>query len=150
MITHDQDLIRDFSYARRWSSTIKRYDFLSSETSSHSWCIYILPRRLTYSQSPLPKPLPPPLLLPSNLNHPSQSLNSRLHQPSLRNCHDRIFVLFLTDVWSVFVSAVMVGVVLICAHLAFRAPKDLFLDEEEQDLSFRLFLSLRFRKYHFC
>ncbi|CAN7100466.1 unnamed protein product [Brassica rapa subsp. narinosa] len=44
----------------------------------------------------------------------------------------------------------MVGVVLICAHLAFRAPKDLFLDEEEQDLSFRLFLSLRFRKYHFC
>lgn len=58
-------------------------------------------------------------------------------------------MLFLNDVVSVFVSAVMVGVVLICAHREFRAPKDLLLDDEEQDLSFCLFLSLRFRKYHF-
>uniref|UniRef100_M4C778 PRA1 family protein n=1 Tax=Brassica campestris TaxID=3711 RepID=M4C778_BRACM len=42
-----------------------------------------------------------------------------------------IFVVFLTDVGSVLVSAVMVGVALICAHGAFRAPEDLFLDEQE-------------------
>lgn len=42
-----------------------------------------------------------------------------------------IFVIFLTDVGSVLVSALMVGVALICAHGAFRAPEDLFLDEQE-------------------
>ncbi|ESQ52502.1 hypothetical protein EUTSA_v10017219mg [Eutrema salsugineum] len=42
-----------------------------------------------------------------------------------------IFVIFLTDVGSVLVSAMMVGVALICAHGAFRAPEDLFLDEQE-------------------
>ncbi|XP_010553211.1 PREDICTED: PRA1 family protein B4 [Tarenaya hassleriana] len=42
-----------------------------------------------------------------------------------------IFVVFLTDVGSVLVSAVLVGVALICAHGAFRAPEDLFLDEQE-------------------
>ncbi|XP_010505459.1 PREDICTED: PRA1 family protein B4 [Camelina sativa] len=42
-----------------------------------------------------------------------------------------IFVVFLTDVGSVLVSAMMVGVALICAHGAFRAPEDLFLDEQE-------------------
>ncbi|XP_033147751.1 PRA1 family protein B4-like [Brassica rapa] len=42
-----------------------------------------------------------------------------------------VFVVFLTDVGSVLVSAVMVGVALVCAHGAFRAPEDLFLDEQE-------------------
>ncbi|CAN8317083.1 unnamed protein product [Cochlearia groenlandica] len=42
-----------------------------------------------------------------------------------------VFVIFLTDVGSVLVSALVVGVALICAHGAFRAPEDLFLDELE-------------------
>lgn len=40
-------------------------------------------------------------------------------------------MIFLTDVGSVLVSAMMIGVALICAHGAFRAPEDLFLDEQE-------------------
>ncbi|KAG2326470.1 hypothetical protein Bca52824_009198 [Brassica carinata] len=51
----------------------------------------------------------------------SSSVSSRL-----------VFVVFLTDVGSVLVSAVMVGVALVCAHGVFwRAPEDLFLDEQE-------------------
>ncbi|KFK36733.1 hypothetical protein AALP_AA4G162600 [Arabis alpina] len=42
-----------------------------------------------------------------------------------------IFVVFLTDVGSLLVTALMIGVALICAHGAFRAPEDLFLDEQE-------------------
>ncbi|CAN8287292.1 unnamed protein product [Cochlearia groenlandica] len=42
-----------------------------------------------------------------------------------------VFVVFLTDVGSVLVSSLMVGVALVCAHGAFRAPEDLFLDEQE-------------------
>lgn len=40
-------------------------------------------------------------------------------------------VIFLTSVGSVLVSALMVGVALVCAHGAFRVPEDLFLDEQE-------------------
>ncbi|XP_038906050.1 PRA1 family protein B4-like [Benincasa hispida] len=42
-----------------------------------------------------------------------------------------VFVVFLTSVGSVLVSALMVGVALVCAHGAFRVPEDLFLDEQE-------------------
>lgn len=42
-----------------------------------------------------------------------------------------IFVVFLTSVGSVLVSALMVGVAIVCAHGAFRVPEDLFLDEQE-------------------
>lgn len=42
-----------------------------------------------------------------------------------------VFVVFLTSVGSVLVSALMVGVGLVCAHGAFRVPEDLFLDEQE-------------------
>lgn len=42
-----------------------------------------------------------------------------------------VFVIFLTSVGSVLISALMVGAALICAHGAFRAPEDLFLDDQE-------------------
>ncbi|KAF7144468.1 hypothetical protein RHSIM_Rhsim04G0124900 [Rhododendron simsii] len=42
-----------------------------------------------------------------------------------------VVVLFLTSVGSVLISALMVGIAIICAHGAFRAPEDLFLDEPE-------------------
>ena len=42
-----------------------------------------------------------------------------------------VFVVFLTNVGSVLVSALMVGVAIVCAHGAFRVPEDLFLDEQE-------------------
>ncbi|KAI3447826.1 hypothetical protein Pfo_004491 [Paulownia fortunei] len=41
-----------------------------------------------------------------------------------------IVVIFLTSVGSVLVSALMVGVGIICLHGAFRTPDDLFLDEQ--------------------
>ncbi|TYH89671.1 hypothetical protein ES332_D01G279300v1 [Gossypium tomentosum] len=43
-----------------------------------------------------------------------------------------VFVVFLTTVGSLLISALIVGVGLVCAHGAFRAPEDLFLDEQEQ------------------
>lgn len=42
-----------------------------------------------------------------------------------------VVVIFLTSVGSVLISALMVGLAIICAHGAFRAPEDLFLDEPE-------------------
>ncbi|KAI4356076.1 hypothetical protein L6164_000126 [Bauhinia variegata] len=42
-----------------------------------------------------------------------------------------VFVIFLTNVGSVLVSALMVGVTIVCVHGAFRVPEDLFLDEQE-------------------
>ncbi|CAN0879644.1 PRA1 family protein B4 [Linum grandiflorum] len=41
------------------------------------------------------------------------------------------FVVFLTNVGSVLISAVMLGVAIVCAHGSFRVPEDLFLDEQE-------------------
>ncbi|KAJ6699419.1 PRENYLATED RAB ACCEPTOR 1-RELATED [Salix purpurea] len=40
-----------------------------------------------------------------------------------------IFVVFLTSVGSLIISALLVGVGIVCAHGAFRAPEDLFLDD---------------------
>ncbi|MBA0714437.1 hypothetical protein Golax_013410 [Gossypium laxum] len=42
-----------------------------------------------------------------------------------------IFVIFLTSVGSLIISAIMLGLGLVCAHGAFRAPDDLFLDDQE-------------------
>lgn len=42
-----------------------------------------------------------------------------------------VVVVFLTSVGSVLVSALMVGVAIICTHAAFRVPEDLFLDEQD-------------------
>ncbi|PSS23852.1 PRA1 family protein [Actinidia chinensis var. chinensis] len=42
-----------------------------------------------------------------------------------------VVVIFLTSVGSVLISAFMVGFAIICAHSAFRAPEDLFLDDQE-------------------
>ncbi|KAI9115859.1 hypothetical protein K1719_012789 [Acacia pycnantha] len=42
-----------------------------------------------------------------------------------------LFAVFLTNVGSVLVSALMVGVAIVCAHGAFRVPEDLFLDEQQ-------------------
>ncbi|KAH9298718.1 hypothetical protein KI387_030400, partial [Taxus chinensis] len=41
-----------------------------------------------------------------------------------------IAVVFLTDVVSLMISATMVGLAIVCAHGAFRAPQDLFLQEQ--------------------
>lgn len=52
------------------------------------------------------------------------------------------FVIFLTSVGSVLMSALLVGVALVCVHGAFRVPEDLFLDEQEatQSTGFLSFL----------
>ncbi|OAY67629.1 PRA1 family protein B4-like [Ananas comosus] len=42
-----------------------------------------------------------------------------------------VFVVFLTSVGSLIISALMLGAALVCAHGAFRVPEDLFLDEPE-------------------
>ncbi|KAI4353461.1 hypothetical protein L6164_002410 [Bauhinia variegata] len=46
-------------------------------------------------------------------------------------CGLTVFVVFLTSVGSVLVSALMVGVAIVCVHGAFRVPEDLFLDEQD-------------------
>lgn len=42
-----------------------------------------------------------------------------------------VFVVFLTSVGSLLISALMVGLAITCAHGAFRVPEDLFLDDQE-------------------
>ncbi|KAJ4720144.1 PRA1 family protein [Melia azedarach] len=42
-----------------------------------------------------------------------------------------IVVVFLTSVGSLLISALMIGVAIVCAHGAFRVPEDLFLDDQE-------------------
>ncbi|KAL0316434.1 UNVERIFIED_CONTAM: PRA1 family protein B4, partial [Sesamum radiatum] len=42
-----------------------------------------------------------------------------------------IVVIFLTSVGSILVSALMVGIGIVCLHGALRTPEDLFLDEQE-------------------
>ena len=42
-----------------------------------------------------------------------------------------VFVVFLTSVGSLLISALMVGLAIVCAHGAFRVPEDLFLDDQE-------------------
>ncbi|BFG36498.1 hypothetical protein CerSpe_227720 [Prunus speciosa] len=46
-----------------------------------------------------------------------------------------IFVVFLTSVGSLLISALLVGVAVVFAHGAFRVPEDLFLDEQEPTAS---------------
>eukprot|EP00250_Pteridium_aquilinum_P033186 c5292_g1_i1 orf=380-1009(-) len=41
-----------------------------------------------------------------------------------------VFVIFMTNVGSVLISAAMLGAGIICVHAAFRVPDDLFLDDE--------------------
>ncbi|GAV76890.1 PRA1 domain-containing protein [Cephalotus follicularis] len=42
-----------------------------------------------------------------------------------------VVVVFLTSVGSVLISALMIGLAVVCVHGAFRMPEDLFLDEQE-------------------
>lgn len=42
-----------------------------------------------------------------------------------------IVVVFLTSVGSLLISALLVGLAVVCAHGAFRVPEDLFLDDQE-------------------
>ncbi|XP_061375119.1 PRA1 family protein B3-like [Gastrolobium bilobum] len=42
-----------------------------------------------------------------------------------------VFVIFLTSVGSLLISALTVGLAIVCAHGAFRVPEDLFLDDQE-------------------
>lgn len=42
-----------------------------------------------------------------------------------------IVVVFLTSVGSLLISAMLIGVGIVCVHGAFRVPEDLFLDEQE-------------------
>lgn len=42
-----------------------------------------------------------------------------------------IVVIFLTSVGSLLISALLVGLAIVCAHGAFRIPEDLFLDDQE-------------------
>ncbi|KAF7845264.1 PRA1 family protein B4-like [Senna tora] len=46
-----------------------------------------------------------------------------------------VFVLFLTSVGSILVSALMAGVAVVCIHGALRVPEDLFMDEQEAQQS---------------
>ncbi|KAJ7542151.1 hypothetical protein O6H91_10G092100 [Diphasiastrum complanatum] len=51
-----------------------------------------------------------------------------------------LVVFLLSDVGSLLISSFTVGVVLICAHGAFRVPDDLFLDDQESSGGFLSFL----------
>jgi len=51
-----------------------------------------------------------------------------------------IVIVFMTNVGAVLISALMIGVAIVCAHGAFRVPEDLFLDEEEPVPGFLSFL----------
>ncbi|OIW19082.1 hypothetical protein TanjilG_06391 [Lupinus angustifolius] len=42
-----------------------------------------------------------------------------------------VVVIFLTNVGSVLISALMLGVAVVCLHGSFRVPEDLFMDEQE-------------------
>ncbi|XWS07594.1 hypothetical protein CRYUN_Cryun41cG0002500 [Craigia yunnanensis] len=42
-----------------------------------------------------------------------------------------VFVVFLTSVGSLLISALLIGVAIVCIHGAFRIPEDLFLDDQE-------------------
>ncbi|TYH67784.1 hypothetical protein ES332_D06G211800v1 [Gossypium tomentosum] len=42
-----------------------------------------------------------------------------------------VFVVLLTSVGSLLISALLVGVAIVCIHGAFRVPEDLFLDDQE-------------------
>uniref|UniRef100_A0A1D1XGJ9 PRA1 family protein n=1 Tax=Anthurium amnicola TaxID=1678845 RepID=A0A1D1XGJ9_9ARAE len=42
-----------------------------------------------------------------------------------------VFVVFLTSVGSLLISALLVGFAMVCVHGAFRMPEDLFLDDQE-------------------
>ncbi|XP_057801130.1 PRA1 family protein B4-like [Salvia miltiorrhiza] len=53
-----------------------------------------------------------------------------------------VAVIFLTSVGSVLVSALMIGVAVVSLHGAFRAPEDLFLDEQEPQGGVPGFLTL--------
>lgn len=44
-------------------------------------------------------------------------------------------MVFLTNVGSVIISALLVGVGIVCAHGAFRVPEDLFLDDVQENAS---------------
>ncbi|KAJ6871475.1 PRA1 family protein B4-like [Populus alba x Populus x berolinensis] len=46
-----------------------------------------------------------------------------------------VFVVFLTNVGSVIISALLIGVGIVCAHGAFRVPEDLFLDDVQENAS---------------
>ncbi|KAK9070777.1 hypothetical protein SSX86_011179 [Deinandra increscens subsp. villosa] len=53
-----------------------------------------------------------------------------------------IIVIFLTSVGSILISATLIGTGMVCAHGAFRAPEDLFLDEQDSGGGSNGFLSL--------
>lgn len=42
-----------------------------------------------------------------------------------------MFIIFLTNVGSVILSALVVGAAVVCGHGAFRVPEDLFLDDQD-------------------
>uniref|UniRef100_A0A7N0TGQ9 PRA1 family protein n=1 Tax=Kalanchoe fedtschenkoi TaxID=63787 RepID=A0A7N0TGQ9_KALFE len=42
-----------------------------------------------------------------------------------------IVVIFLTSVGSLLISAILIGLSIVCVHGAFRVPEDLFLDDQE-------------------
>lgn len=41
-----------------------------------------------------------------------------------------IIVVFLTSVGSLLISALLIGLAVVCAHGALRIPEDLFLDDQ--------------------
>ncbi|KAK4407728.1 PRA1 family protein B3 [Sesamum angolense] len=42
-----------------------------------------------------------------------------------------IFVVFLTDIGSLLISSVLIGIGIVCLHGVFRDPEDLFLDDQD-------------------
>lgn len=50
-----------------------------------------------------------------------------------------VIVVFLTSVGSLIITAVLVGVGIVCVHGAFRDPEDLFMDDQDTAGSTGLF-----------
>ncbi|KAL0389028.1 UNVERIFIED_CONTAM: PRA1 family protein B3 [Sesamum calycinum] len=42
-----------------------------------------------------------------------------------------IFVVFLTDIGSLLISSILIGIGIVCLHGVFRDPEDLFLDDQD-------------------
>ncbi|KAG4127989.1 hypothetical protein ERO13_D10G249500v2 [Gossypium hirsutum] len=42
-----------------------------------------------------------------------------------------VFIVFLTSIGSLLISAILFGVAIVCIHGAFRVPEDLFLDDQD-------------------
>ncbi|XP_022890165.1 PRA1 family protein B1-like [Olea europaea var. sylvestris] len=146
------------SQRRPWSELLDRSSF--SRPDSLSDAVSRIRNNFSYFRVNYISPIAFPIAIPtlSLLSHPISLLVLLaliaawiflyLFRPSDqpvviggRTCSDReilgilvvvtIVVVFLTSVGSLLISALLVGLAVVCTHGAFRMPEDLFLDDQD-------------------